>query len=186
MDTTNVEVALIGRNSTCKSSFLKAACSADTPPAKTTPPEAQVWWTPTFAPRQTELVQAPVHGFSSSGERLLPARLRQVSAAEVSGGEEGERGIAILLVLAADVVFHKGQPRPSRGGSNPVKAAVSRTRDRLGGGQVPFAVAVSVDVEDGAELVPSTVKVFLASVRGQDGVPMKATQTRSFDTAVAC
>lgn len=100
------------------------------------------------------------------------------------GDDGSERYPAILVIVSADMVFHKGQPRPSRGGSNAVKDAVFRTRERLGGAHIPFAVAVSVDVDDepGGKLVLSSVKTFIRSMKDElavDGVPVVAVSPRT-------
>lgn len=190
MKSTSVSVALIGRNSRCKSLFLQAACTSDNPLSDSTF-QTEAWWTVGFAPKEADLAQAPVYGFSPFGERLLPAQLRHVSAAEVVG-EEGKCDAdgcgpppAILLVVSADVVFHKGRPRPSKGGVTSVKAAVSRARERLGSGQFPLAVAVSVDVEDdegqGGLHLPSA-KAFLSTVKDEmaaEGVPVVPVSPRT-------
>lgn len=193
MDKTGVNVSLIGRKSRCKLAFLRASSSSDNPIADTAT-QATSWWTPDFAPRQTDLVQAPVHGFSPSGERLLPAGLRSVSVADIVDEEsitatndsKPWASSTVLLLVSADVVFHRGQPRTTRaGGSNPVKAAVVHARERLGGGdKVKLAVAVSVDVEDdgAGKLVPSVIRCFLDEVRDDkelEGVPISVVSPRT-------
>ena len=177
-----VRVALVGRNSRCKTLFLKAA-SSDTAVSDTTL-ETEASWTSTLTPKQTDLAQVPEHGFSPFGERLLSTRLSHMSAAEIFGRESKHSGEdysscdAMLLVVPADVAFHKGRPRPSRGGVNPVKAAADRLRERFEGRHVPFAVAVCVDFENGAEFGLATmtsVKAFLSSVKNEmalEGVPV--------------
>ncbi|CAN0178796.1 unnamed protein product [Ectocarpus sp. 12 AP-2014] len=200
--TLGVRVALIGRNSTCKSLFLKAASSSDRL-LPDTASDAEVWWTSPLAPREADLAHNPEHGFAPSGERLLPAQLNHASAASVLGEESkqsdgdrceqavadaarqgaGEATPAVLMVVGAEMAFHKGYPRPNRGGVTPVKAAVSRVRERLGGGQVPLAVAVSFDVEwDGGPSQSTAMKAFLESVKDEmalEGVPIVAVSPRT-------
>lgn len=175
-----INVALIGRNSRCKALFFKAASSSEQPlPDTTEVTEAR--WTCDFAPRESDLAQSPEHGFSPAGERFLPAQLSLASAADVVGEEGKLGGDAILLVVPAEIAFHQGRPRPSRGSVNPVNAAVSRTRERLGGSQIPFAVAVSVDVEEDKGLSPD-VKAFLSAVKDEmahEGVPVVAVSPRT-------
>ena len=199
MDPTGVSVALIGRNSKCKALFLKAASSSEQPVSDATT-QIDVWWTPSYVPGLTEadIVQAPVHGFSPSGERLLQAQLRHVSVAEIvemkakEGGGSGGGGRyhshpALLLLVSADMMFHNGRPRPGRGAVNLVKAAVSRARERLGSSEAPIAVAVSVDVQEeggkGQQISSSSsVKALLSSVKdemGADGVPVIAVSPRT-------
>lgn len=197
-----VRVALIGRNSRCKSLFSKAASSSDKR-LPDTASDTEVWWTSPLAPREADLAQSPEHGFAPSGERLLPAQLNHASAASVLGEEStqgdgdgceppvadaarpgaGEATPAVLVVVGAEVAFHKGYPRPNRGGVTPVKAAVSRVRERLGGGQVPLAVAVSVDVEwDGGPSQSTAIKAFLESAKDEmalEGVPAVAVSPRT-------
>ncbi|CAM9170099.1 unnamed protein product [Hapterophycus canaliculatus] len=170
-----IKVALIGRNSRCKALFLKAASSSEQPlPATTVETESR--WTCEWAPRERDLAQAPEHGFSPTGERFLSAQLSLASATDVVREEGDRKSDAVLLVVSAEIVFHLGQPRPTRGGVNPVKAAVIRTRERLGGGQIPFAVAVSVDVQE--DHGPSSaVKAFLISMKNEmaeEGIPVVA------------
>lgn len=180
------QVALLGRKSRCKSLFLKAASSSEIMIADAAL-ETEVWCTSDFAPTQTDLVQAPEHGFSPSGDRIIPAKLKHLSAADLDGDFKGSGCCpAILLVLQADMVFHKGLPRQNRAGDlNPVKAAVCRTRERLGAGDhIPFAVAVSVDTEDNGtvRLDSSSVKSFLESVKEEmsvEGVPVVAVSPRT-------
>lgn len=180
-------VALIGRNSKCKSRFLKAASKK---PLSETTLDTEAWWTSTCTPKEADLAQGPEYGFSPSGERLLSARLRHVSASDIFRGESkssGDGGCCepILLVVPAEVAFHKGQPRPSRGGVNPIKAVVARTRERLGGGQVPFAVALSVDFEDEGYVdsiaTTAAVKAFIGDMKEMDleGVPVVAVTPRT-------
>lgn len=189
--TVSFRVALIGRNSKCKTRFLQAAASSDKPLSDTTL-DTKAFWTSTLAPREAGLAQAPEHGFSPSGERLFSARLSHVSAADIFREESKNGGDAcccepILLVVPAEVAFHNGQPRSSRGGVNPIKAAVVRTRERLGGGQAPFVVALSVDVEDegGVGSIARTaaaVKAFVGSVKDEmdhEGVPVVAVTPRT-------
>lgn len=192
MDKTGVDISLIGRKSRCKLSFFRASSSSDNPISDAAT-QVTAWWTPDFAPRQTHLVQAPVHGFSPSGDRLLPARIRSVSVADVieeeiktaAGDIKPCASCAVLLVVSADVVFHRGQPRTTRGrGSNPVKAAVVHARERLGGDKVKLAVAVSIDVEDDGvgKLVPSVIRSFLGELRDDkelQGVPILAVSSRT-------
>lgn len=181
-------VALLGRNSNCKGRFLKAA---STKPLSDTTLDAEAWWTSTFTPKEADLAQAPEYGFSPAGERLLSARLSHVSASDIFKSERNNSGDEcccepILLVVPAEVAFHKGQPRPSRGGVNPIKAIVARTRERLGGGQVLFAVALSVDFEDEGcvdSIVPTAaVKAFIGSMKDEmdlEGVPLVAVTPRT-------
>lgn len=193
MDKTGMDISLIGRKSRCKLTFFRASSSSDNPISNIATTQVPAWWTPDFAPRQTHLVQAPVHGFSPSGDRLLPARIRSVSVADIieeesktaAGDIKPCASCAVLLLVSADVVFHRGQPRTTRGrGSNPVKAAVVHARERLGGDKVKLAVAVSVDVEDdgAGKLVPSVVRSFLDEVRDDkelEGVPVLAVSPRT-------
>lgn len=184
-----VRVALVGRNSRCKTLFLKAASSSDTAAVSDTTLETEASWTSTLVPKQTDLDQVPEHGFSPFGERLLPARLSHLSAAEIFAEEathsRDDDCDPILLVVPADVAFHKGRPRPSRGGVNPVKAAADRLRERFGGRHVQFAVALSVDFDDGGEFGPAknaTVKAFVSSARDEmalEGVPVVAVTPRT-------
>lgn len=194
MNKTGVDISLIGRKCRCKLSFLKASSSSDNP-ISDTETQATARWTPDFAPRQTQLVQAPVHGFSPSGDRLLPARIKSVSVTDIVEEEKSKAATGdsspcassvVLLLVSADVVFHRGQPRTTcgRGSTNPVKAAIVHARERLGGGKVKLAVAVSVDVEDDGvgKLVPSVVRSFLGGVRDDEelkGVPVLAVSPRT-------
>lgn len=199
MDPTGLSVALIGRNSKCKALFLKAAASSEKAMSDATT-QADVWWIPSYMPGLTEadIVQAPVHGFSPSGERLLHAQLRHVSVAEIveeeakEGGGGGGGGChphpALLLLVSADMMFHNGRPRPVPGAVNSVKAAVSRARERLGSSEAPIAVAVSVDVQEeggkGQQLSSSssTVKALVGSVKDEmaaQGVPVVAVSPRT-------
>lgn len=187
-----VDVALIGRNSRCKTLFLKAASRQSSLSA--TALETEATWTSNLAPKQGDLDQFPQHGFSPSGERLLWARLSHLSAAEIFGEESkhssgdgnGESSCQpILLVVPADVAFYKGKPRVSRDGMNPVMAAVVRLRERFGGRCVRFAVALSVDCEDegdvGLAATPS-VKAFVRSVQQElevEGIPVVAVTPRT-------
>lgn len=191
MDSTagGVHVALVGRNSRCKTLFLKAAASSDTAAVSDTTLETEASWTSTFTPKQNYLAQVPEHGFSPFGERLLPARLSHLSAAEIFGEESKLSGEdycdPILLVVPADVAFHKGRPRPSRGGVSPVKAAADRLRERFGGRDVPFAVALSIDFENGGEFGLATmtsVNAFISSAKEEmalEGVPVVAVTPRT-------
>lgn len=184
-------VALIGRNSRCKSRFLEAASSSDKPQDAGVDTPVEAWWTSTFAPAEGGLAQVPEHGFSPAGERLFSARLSHVLAADISGKEsknnrDGSCCEPILLVVPAEVAFHKGQPRPSRVGVNPIKAVVARTRERLGGEQVSFAVALSVDFADEEcfdSIAPTAaVKAFVSSVKDEmevEGVPVVAVTPRT-------
>lgn len=183
-------VALIGRNSSCKSRFLKAASSSDKPLSDTNL-DTEASWTSTSTPTETDLAQAPEHGFSPSGERLFSARLSHVSVADIFGEESKNSGDdcccePILLVVPAEVAFYKGQPRASRDGVNPIKFVVARTRERLGGGQVPFAVALSVDFEDEGcvdSIAPTAaVKAFVGCMKEEmelEGVPLVAVTPRT-------
>lgn len=188
--TVGVCVALVGRNSRCKTLFLKAASSSDTAAVADSALETATAWTSTLTPKQTDVAQVPEHGFSPSGERLLSARLSHSSAAEVFGEEskhssDNDCCEPIILVVPADFVFHKGRPRPSRGGVSPVKAAVNRLRERFGGRQVPFAVALSVDFDGVGECGPATmasVKAFVDSAKDEmavEGVPVVAVTPRT-------
>lgn len=174
MDKVGIDVALIGRNSRCKTAFLKAASASD---LANDALEAQVWWTSSFTPSRTDLVQAPEHGFSPSGNRLLPARLRHTLAADVMQTSK-EHNEPLLLVMSADAIFHKGKLR-SGGAQGPscVHAVVSRMKERFRGHK-PFAVALSVDIDEiGEKTVSSAVKTILASVKEElalDGVPVVA------------
>lgn len=156
--------------------------------------QTDVWWTPSYIPGLTEadIVQAPEHGFSPSGERLLHAQLRHVSAAEIveekakKGGGGCHPHTALLLLVSGDMMFHNGQPRPARGAINLVKGAVSRARERLSSGDAPIAVAVSVDVQEegrkGQQLSSSSVKVFIGSVKDEmaaEGIPVVAVSPRT-------
>lgn len=183
-----VRVALVGRNSRCKTLVLKAASSSDTAAVSDTTLATEASWTSTLTPKQTDLAQVPEHGFSPFGERLLSARLNHLSAADIFGEEsKHSRDYAcepILLIVPADVAFHKGRPRPSRGGVNPVKAAVDRLRERFGGRHVPFAVALSVDFEDGEGFGPAveSVKALISSAKEEmalEGVPVVAVTPRT-------
>eukprot|EP00903_Cladosiphon_okamuranus_P013173 g12286.t1 len=191
MDSTagGVCVALVGRNSRCKTLFMKAASSAATAAISDTTLEEEVSWTSTFTPKQSDLAQVPEHGFSPFGERLLSAWLAHVSAAEIFGEESTRSGKdfcdPLLLVVPAEVAFHKGRPRPSRGGVSPVKAAADRLRERFGGRHVPFAIALSVDFENGGEFGLATmtsVEAFVSSVKDEmalEGVPVVAVTPRT-------
>ncbi|CAM9409137.1 unnamed protein product [Scytosiphon promiscuus] len=170
-----ISVALIGRKSSCKALFLKAASSSEQPLSDTAV-ATEAEWTSNLAPRESDLPQAPEGGFSAAGERFLPAQLSHVSAVDVVGDEGKVEVDAVLLLVSAEAAFCKGQPRPSRGGMNAVREAVIRTRERLGGGHAPFAVAVSVDLPEDLGL-SSAVKTFISSVKdemAQDGVPVVA------------
>lgn len=178
MDKVGIDVALIGRNSRCKTAFLKAASISD---LANDALEANVWWTSSFTPSRTDLVQAPEHGFSPSGHRLLPARLRHTSAADVVQTDK-EYHEPLLLLMSADAIFHKGKLK-SGGADGPscVHAVVSRMKERLG--HKPFAVALSVDIDEiGDKTVASAVKTILASVK-QDlaigGVPVVAVSPKT-------
>lgn len=178
-----VHVALVGRNSRCKTNFLRAAASSENSIAETAL-ETTVWWTSKFAPRQADdLAQAPAHGFSPDGERLLQAQLTQVTAADIAldGGSESTPS-AVLLVVPAGLVFYKGQPKLCAGFPSPVKAVVGRFKDRLGSSsRIPIAVAVSVDTEDVA-VVPSPAKAFLELVTEElaaDNIPVVAVSPRT-------
>ena len=175
MDYTGVNIALIGRKSSCKTAFLKAASTYDLVDDAL---EARVWWTSSFAPNRADLIQTPEHGFCPSGNRLLPARLSHLTAVDVAEIEEERRG-AILLVLSADFIFYKGKPRA---GGSCIHTAASRTKERLGL-QVPFAIAASVDMDEiGEQQVASTVKTFLTSVKEDlavEGIPVIAITPRT-------
>lgn len=185
--TARVHVALVGRNSRCKTLFLKAASSSDAAAVSDTTFETEASWTSTLIPKQTDLTQVPEHGFSPFGERLLSARLSHLSAAEIFGEESKYEDCCdpILLVVPADIAFHKGRPRPSRGGVSPVKAAADRLRERFGDRPVPFAVALSVDLENGGGVGLSTtasVKAFVSSAKDEmalEGVPVVAVTPRT-------
>lgn len=187
--TAEVHVALVGRNSRCKTLFMKAASSSGTSSVLDTTLETQASWTSNLTPKQADLAHVPEHGFSPSGERLLSARLSHLSAAEIFGEESkhsGQDGCGpILLIVPADVAFHKGRPRPSRGGVSPVKAAADRLRERFGGRHVPFAVALSVDFENGGESgLPTTesFKAFVSCAKEEmalEGVPVVAVTPRT-------
>eukprot|EP00752_Nemacystus_decipiens_P007085 g6347.t1 len=169
---------------------MKAATSCShTAAVADTPSETEASWTSNLTPKQTNLAQVPENGFSPSGERLLSARLSHISAAEIVG-EEGKHGGEddcgpILLVVPADVAFHKGRPRPSRGGVSPVKASADRLRERFRGRHVPFAIALSVDFENGGELglaITASVKTFVSSAKDEmalEGVPVVAVTPRT-------
>lgn len=189
MDPTGLSVALIGRNSKCKALFLKAASSSEKPMSDSAT-QTDAWWTPSYLPglREADIVQAPAHGFSPSGERLLHAQLRNVSVADVveeEGARDGCCRSALLLLVPAEMVFHNGRPRPGKGAVALVKAAVSRARERLGGGEAPIAVAVSVDAqeEEGkGQLISSSVKPLLDLVKAEmaaEGVPVVAVSPRT-------
>ncbi|CAN0522246.1 unnamed protein product [Laminaria digitata] len=196
MDPAGVSVALIGRRSMCKCSFLDAASSSEKAMSGA---QRDVWWTPSYIPglSEADIVQAPAHGFSPAGERLLHAELRKTSAADIVEGEakEGSGGgggggchphPALLLLVSADVMFHCGRPRPGRDSVTLVKAMVSGARERLGNSDARIAVAVSVDVQDGSWswllCSPESVKEMLNSVKNEmakEGVPVVAVSPRT-------
>ena len=189
MGPTGLSVALIGRNSNCKALFLKAASSSEKPMSDLTT-QTDAWWTPIYLPglRESDIVQSPAHGFSPSGERLLHAQLKHISVAEVVEEEKARDGSyrsALLLLVPAEMVFHNGRPRPGKGAVALVKAAVSRARERLGSGEAPIAVAVSVDAQkdDGKGQLPSSsVKPLLDFVKDEmaaEGVPVVAVSPRT-------
>lgn len=179
MDNVGIDVALIGRNSRCKTAFLKAASISE---LASDTLEAKVWWTSSFTPSRTDLVQAPEHGFSPSGYRLLPARLRHRSAADVVQTDK-EHHEPLLLLMSADAIFHKGKLK-SGGADGPscVHAVVSRMKERFGGNK-PLAVALSVDIDEiGEKTVASNVKMILASVKQElaiGGVPVVAVSPKT-------
>lgn len=187
--TAGVHVALVGRNSRCKTLFMKAASPSDTSAVPVTTSETEASWTSNLTPKQADLAQVPEHGYSPGGERLLLARLSHLSAADIFGEENEHSGDdscgPILLVVPADVAFHKGRPRPSRGGVSPVKAAADRLRERFGGRHVPFAVALSVDFENGGEFglaTTTSVEAFISSAKDEmalEGVPVVAVTPRT-------
>lgn len=181
MQNTGFAVALVGRNSRCKTAFLQGASCSETP----IPPnsnETRAWLTTGIAPREGDLTQAPANGFSPAGERLLSVQLKHASVGDIPAEGLDTVPPAILLVVAAELVFYRGKPRPCRAGVNPVRAAVTRFQERLGG-STPFAVAVSVDVEETEDqLMPTSAKSFLATIKGElagDGIPVVPVSPRT-------
>lgn len=172
---------LVGRNSSCKTSFLQAASASEKQIADTAL-EILAWFSTNVAPRQGDLQQTPDNGFSPKGERLLPTQLKHTSVADIPGESRDTGPPAVLLVVAAEVAFFRGRPRPSCDGLNPVKAAVSRVQERLGS-DLPFAVAVSIDTQEaGGKLVAALAKSFIASIRedlASGGVPVVAVSPRT-------
>lgn len=189
----SVEVALIGRNSKCKTSFLKAAHHPSDSPLPDFKLEAEGRWTPTFAPKQTDLLHTSAHGFAPSGERFLPVRVRHTSAADIleeDGHDDGDLAksarscSATLLVVPAEIIFKDGKLRGSRTSVNLVQAAVSRARERVGRERAQLAVAVSIDVEGDAmsTLDSSSTKAFLDTMKRAlaiEGIPVVAVSPRT-------
>lgn len=180
MQETGFTVALVGRTSRSKTAFLQAASSTESPISADNN-ETRVWYTSSIAPREDDLTQAPANGFSPAGERLLSVQLKHASVGDISG-EGLDTPPAILLVVAPELVFCKGRPRPSRTGVNPLRAAVTRFQERLGG-PMPFAVAVSIDVEEADDqLMPTLDKSFLATVKAElegDHIPVVLVSPRT-------
>lgn len=142
-----VDVSVIGRSSQCKTNFLRAA---SIPERRTSGDSSSLtvptWWTTRLSPREGDIDQVPRDSFCSSGYRLLPARLKNHTAADVIGEKDEVKPSSVLLVISCDLVFYCGKPRSTGDAANSVKTVVTRLKDRLGG-EIPFVVAVSIDVE---------------------------------------
>lgn len=174
-----IHVAVLGRNSRCKTNFLRAAFATEEQAADDSLLDVPAWWTCDFAPKDVDFEQAPLHGFTPTGQRLLLARLRQETAANIADKTD-EISSPILLILAYDVVFCRGQPRSSQVDENPIRAAATRLKKRLGG-NVPFAIAVSIDAE-GHSLEQTQAKSYLSSIAdglAAEGTPMVAVSPRT-------